>query len=542
MSSLSRHTVRIGMHKKMEPTQSSPELGAVLLSFYECLTDPNQLNTLMEMLTSWLDDEGHDVISPKIDYHADRAWRLLGEISEPEYGSIAVLETAMQTHFKNKTDVEAAIKEKIRPEDVKKLQNWLSSELETDALLLRVSEQETTELVILSREPRGGTYLAKRTGPEFQALISKFVTENFGLTNAEFTLVKELLSGGTLREIADRLGKSWETTRSQVKTLTNKLGVKSQTDILRMANQMATLMPPPQPKVTPPDNSRVGMLRRPDGRTVVYEVDGPNSDKTLVYLHGMTQGRHWPEKARHLAISRGWQVVRISRAGRGRSCVNFKENKALLQDHVNDVMAILDHEGIGTFSIFGAADGFAVGYPVALQHPERVKMIIGLEVVPPILSRKVISGFTGKMKTFGLACLYAPKSVKFMLGLAMRQLEQMEDRYSGVHPLLGVELGKFEDADGIHADDLNFKDLMVHKADGMWRDASYSAFDWAFAAENSNLRPRAALIHCDNSLIKSHGHLDNFAQRISAPIYRLESYFPYVSASLPLVLDTLDPI
>lgn len=534
--------VRMGMHVKMEPTQSNPELGPVLLSFYECLTDPNQLDTLMEMLTSWLDDEGHDVISPKIDYHADRAWRLLGEISEPEYRSIGVLEAEKQTHFESKTDIEVAIRDQIRPEDVERLRNWLSSETETDALLLRVVEAEATELVILSFEPKHGAYLAKWTGPEFQTLISKFVADSFGLTNAEFTLVKELLCGGTLREIADRLGKSWETTRSQVKTLTNKLGVNTQADILRTANQMATLMPPRQPEVTSADNSKVRRLRRPDGRTIVYEVDGPSSDKTLIYLHGMTQGRHWPEKARRIARKRGWQVVRISRAGRGQSSVNVKENEALLQDHVNDVMAILNHEGIGTFSIFGAADGFAVGYPIALQHPERVKMIIGLEVVPPILSRKVISGFSGKMKTFGLACLYAPKSVKFMLGIAMRQLEQMEDRYSGVHPLLGVELGKLEDADGIRADDQNFQDLMVHKADGMWRDASYSAFDWAFAADNSNLRPRAALIHCDNSLIKSDGHLDNFAQRIGAPIYRLESYFPYVSASLPLVLDKLDPI
>lgn len=525
----------------MEPTQSNPELGTVLLYFYECLTDPDQLDGLMEMLTSWLDTEGHDVMSPEIDYHAERAWKLLGEISEPEYRSVGLLETPKQTHFESKADLEAAIGADIRAEDVEKLQNWLAAETETDALLLRVFEAGAPELVILSAAPDGGTYLARRTGPEFQALISKFVAESFGLTNAELILVKELLLGGTLREISDRLGKSWETTRSQVKSLTDKLGVKSQSDILRMANQVAVLMPQDQQKTPPPDNSKIGTLRRPDGRTLYYEVDGPRSDKTLVYLHGMIQGSHWPEKARRLARRRGWQVVRISRAGRGRSNVNVKESKALLQDHVDDVMAVLDHEGIETFSIFGAADGFAVGYPVALQHPERVKMIIGLEVVPPILSRKVIAGFSGKMKTFGLACLYAPKSVKFMLGLAVRQLEQMDDRHTGKHPLLGVALDKVEDADGLQADDKNFQDLMVHKADGMWRDASYSAVDWAFAVENSNLRPRAALIHCGNSLIKSDGHLDNFAQRIGAPIYRLDSYFPYISASLPLVLDTLDP-
>ena len=525
---------------KMEPSHKNPQLGAVLLSFYECLTDPDQLDTLMEVLTSWLDDEDRAVVSPKLDYHADQAWRLLGQISEPAYQSLGGLEAVEQTHFADVTALETEVADQIRPEDLKRLRAWLSSETETDALLLRWVNDQTTELVVISREPGAGGYLAKRTGPAFQGFISKFVADSFALTNAELTLVQELLSGGTLREIADRLGKSWETTRSQVKSLTNKLGVNSQSDILRMASQVAPLMPSPGPKVISADNATMGKLLRPDGRTIVYEVDGRPSDRTLIFLHGMTQGRHWPEKARKLAKDRGWRLVRISRAGRGLSSVNLKENQALLQDHVDDVMAVVDKERIDTFSIYAAADGFAVGYPLALQHPERVKMIMGIEVVPPILSRKVIAGFSGKMKTFGLACMYAPKTVKFMLSLAMRQLEQMEDRYAKVHPLIGVKLNEVEDADGIRADDLNFQDLMVHNSEGMWRDASYAAHDWAYAPENSNLRPKAALIHCGNSMIKSPGHLDDFALRIGAPIYRIDSYLPYISSALPLVLDTFE--
>ena len=531
-----------GIQGTMTSTHKAPDIGIVLLSFYECLTDPGQLDSLMEMLTSWLDDEDGEVVAPKLDYHADRAWRLLGEISETEYLSSDGQEAHEQTRFETNIELEAAIQSQIRPEDFKKLKEWLSSETDTGALLLRVVEAQSTELVVLSRDSRTGAYLSKRTGPEFQTIISKFVADSFELTNAEFTLVQELLSGGTLREIAERLGKSWETTRSQVKSLTNKLGVNSQADILRMVNQAATLMPSPQIKEATANDAKVGKLTRPDGRTLIYEVDGPGFDKTLVYLHGMTQGRHWPEKARSFAKERGWRVVRISRAGRGLSSVNFKEREALLQDHVDDVMAVMDHEDIGKFSIFGAADGFAVGYPLALQYPERVRMIVGLEIMPPIVSRKVVSGFSGKMKTFGLASLYAPKTIKFMLGLAMQKLDRMEDRYSGVHPLTGIEVRKFEDEDGIRADDLNFRDLMVHKAEGMWRDATFSCIDWAYAPKNANLRPRAAVIHCGNSMIKSPGYLDEFAQSIGAPIYRIESYLPYISACLPLLLDTLEPV
>lgn len=524
----------------MTDTQSTPELGAVLLSFYECLTDPGQLETLMALLTSWLDDEDAEIVSPKIDYHADQAWRLLGEIAEADYPESADLDALEVTRFDDPAAIAEAVKEQIRPEDLERLQEWLADDVQTSSLLLRMSEADTTDLVILSRDPGSGAILSKRTGAAFQGVISKFVADSFELTHAEFTLVQELLMGGTLREIADRLGKSWETTRSQVKTLTNKLGVSSQADVLRMVNQAATLMPAGTSKPAVPKGATFGSVRRPGDRKVAYEIDGPKSDKTLVYLHGMTQGRHWPEKARQYAASRGWQVVRISRAGRGPSTVNPKEGEALLQDHVDDVIAILNKEGIERCAIYSAAEGFAIGYVLGLQHPERLQMIVGLEVVPPILSRQVINGFSKKMKTYGLACLYAPKTIKFMLRLAMHQLERMEDRYTRVHPLLGMEMAKFEDADGLRADDLNFRDIMAHKAEGMWRDSTFSCHDWAYAPQNSNLRPRAALIHSANSMIKAPGGMNTFAQQIGAPVYQINNYLPYISSALPTALDAFE--
>ncbi|MEP3347344.1 MAG: hypothetical protein ABJN34_07385 [Litoreibacter sp.] len=519
-----------------------PELGPVLLGFYECLTDPDKLDSVMEMLTSWLDDEGGEVIAPKLDYHAEHAWRLLGQISTPEPLPAEEMPHLEQTYFKSQADVEQAIHDQIGAEDLKALNHWLSSKASTKALLMRVFNEQGAELAILSQAPTKEGFILKRTGAEFHSIISKFVSDSFDLTDAEFTLVSELISGGTLREISDRLGKSWETTRSQVKTLSNKLGVSSQGDILRIVHQAANLMPPQQVERTTRNGEGGRTLLRPDGRTICYEIDGPRSEKTLVHLHGLLEGRHWPEKARNLALRRGWQVIRISRAGRGASTVNAKIKDDLLQDHVDDVMAIVDHEGISSFSIYGAADGFSVGYPLALQHPERVQMIVGLEVTPPILSRDAIKGFSGKMKTFGLACLYAPKTVKFMFGLALSKMEKMEDRYSVVHPLLGIRLDEIEDADGIRAVEANFQDVAQNKHDGPWRDASVTCLDWAHASANTNKRPRAALIHCGNSMINSSEFLNDFAERIGAPIYRLDSYLPHVMAPLPLVLDTLEQL
>lgn len=519
-----------------------PALGAVLLAFYECLTDTDKLDSMMEMLTSWLEDEGGQVITPNLDDHAEQAWRLLGQVPESGDSSPGLSQPLEQTIFKNQTEVEQAIGDQIRAEDLKALSDWLSIKTQAESLLLRVFEEQSTELVILSHTATDDGFILKRTGPEFHSVISAFVSDSFGLTPAELNLVEELLSGGTLREIADRLGKSWETLRSQVKTLTNKLGVKTQGDILRLVNQAATLMPPQQSASPNKQGKADRTILRPDGRTISYDIDGPRSDKTLVYLHGMIDGRHWPQKARQLALSRGWRVIRICRAGRGESCVNPKEAEALLQDHMDDVIAIMNHEEIDRFSIYAAADGFSLGYYLALQHPERVQMIIGIEVVPPILSHTAVAGFAGKMKTYGLACLYAPKTVRYILLIAMKKLEKMEDRYSSVHPLVGVELGKVEDADGIQAIEANFQEQRAHKSEGVWRDATIAGLDWAHAPAYANTRPRAALIHSENSLINSSGYLNEFAHRIGAPIYKIKSYLPLTSSSLPLALDKLEQV
>lgn len=524
----------------MEPTQANPQTSLDLLCFYECLTDPRRLDTLMVMLTSWLEDTDADIVAPKIDYHADQACRLLGELSVSEHQPADQNDRFERARFECKSDVQAALKDQIGDEEFDRLGAWLDTEAPKKTLLLRLATAEFTELVMLSRDAKDGSYLFKHTGPKFQTVISQFIADSFDLTNAEISLVQELLAGGTLREIAARLGKSWETTRSQVKTLTNKLGVSSQSDVLRVVHQAANLMPADARANTSAKDGNLKKLILPDGRTLVYEIDGPRTDKTLVYLHGLFQGLHWPYKASSYAKDRGWQVIRIGRAGHGVSSVNPQERSILLQDHVDDAIAVMNHEKIGTFSIFGAADGFAVGYAIAMQHPERVKMIVGLEVVPPILSRKDVSDFVGKMKTYGLACLYAPKAIRFVLGVALRSLERSEHRYSGVHPLMDVELGKIEDADGIRAHERNFRDLVDHNSEGMWRDSSFSTLDWAHAPQNTNIRPSAALIHCKDSLVKPAGFLGDFAHRIGAPIYRIDSYLPYISTPLPLVLDTLE--
>ena len=134
----------------MEIDDTNPQHGVVLLSFYECLTDPRHLDTMMDMLTSWLEDIDGEIVAPKIDYHAEQAWRLLGEISNSAGQTNDEHYAFEQSRFDQKSDVGAALKNKIGAEDFQKLSIWLETETDQKDLLLRVAETESTELVLLS--------------------------------------------------------------------------------------------------------------------------------------------------------------------------------------------------------------------------------------------------------------------------------------------------------------------------------------------------------------------------------------------------------
>lgn len=66
----------------------------------------------------------------------------------------------------------------------------------------------------------------------------------FGITEGESRLVNELLSGGSLREAAERLGISYHTARNQLASATSKTGAHSQSEIVGLASRLLSRLPP----------------------------------------------------------------------------------------------------------------------------------------------------------------------------------------------------------------------------------------------------------------------------------------------------------
>ena len=94
--------------------------------------------------------------------------------------------------------------------------------------------------------------------------------------------------------------------------------------------------------------------------------------RPLVMLHGLAG--NLTEMQREIDFfSASYQVVAIDARGHGRS---DKPQSYTLQDHVNDVLGVMDQLSLGSVFLMGTSMGSYVAQGVAIAQPQRVKKLV----------------------------------------------------------------------------------------------------------------------------------------------------------------------
>jgi 3-oxoadipate enol-lactonase len=112
-------------------------------------------------------------------------------------------------------------------------------------------------------------------------------------------------------------------------------------------------------------------MRMPiNGIQLNIEVQG--SGPPLVLLHGLTDNLNgWERELPYLTPH--FQTIAIDSRGHGRS---DKPAQYTFQDHVDDVVAVLDALHVDTVALMGVSMGSYVAAGVAAQHPARVSRLV----------------------------------------------------------------------------------------------------------------------------------------------------------------------
>jgi len=112
---------------------------------------------------------------------------------------------------------------------------------------------------------------------------------------------------------------------------------------------------------------------------IEYEVFGDTADPTIIVTPGLgNQMLLYPEELCEAFVDRGFSVIRIDNRDAGLSSVTTDDDAYTLHDMGDDVVAVLDHAGVGKAVVMGMSLGGMIAQTVAIDHPDRTLAMVSV--------------------------------------------------------------------------------------------------------------------------------------------------------------------
>jgi len=224
----------------------------------------------------------------------------------------------------------------------------------------------------------------------------------FDLTQAECRVVKNLVDGFNLNEIAEQRNVSLTTVRTQLRNIFSKTATHSQPELLRMAIGFVQIGENENDVITAEarDNSannysgpgRISQFAHRDDVFDTVTIGDTKAEPVLV-MHDEIIANTFLFPLLRLAGSKQFSFHMMLRHGYGNSCAHFKNPEELLIQYTaalaKYLQSISDNEPV---RIICQGNGFYFASHLAQKHPDLVKSIVAIS---PSLPFKEESDFAG---------------------------------------------------------------------------------------------------------------------------------------------------
>ncbi len=252
--------------------------------------------------------------------------------------------------------------------------------------------------------------------------LSVTIRDAFQLTNAEIDVVRALAEGKSLKAIAAERGRSFETVRSQVRSILAKTETRSQGELIRITlglmevvsgtsqTDHARKSPPQSLKPIPFET-----MRMPDGRRYDYIEFGDKQGGRPVLFFPLDYGLiRWSRAAEKAAETGGLRVIAPVRAGFGHSS-QLPQGVDYAGETAADAERLLSHLKIKRCAVIALGADLRFAMRLAIAHPDRVTGILGCSAALPAMTAAQYERMH-KWHRFILAnARYAPKILPFLV-------------------------------------------------------------------------------------------------------------------------------
>lgn len=432
---------------------------------YQVATDPERLESLLDIwdqkiapfkgIENIADSKGETGFrNPEIENHASRASDVLGKLDDGSKLSVfrslvdSIMPSTAFVTTSNGTVITAnsaaksifKIFENENLSDLAIEQNIVDELKVTAALLGKKSEGENSSLLRLQSTEKDRILVFKlmaldtnyddqtcilyvSTEIEWPKTLSITIVEAFGLTQSEVDIIKGLVEGSNLKQIADKRGRSLATVKTQLRSILSKTETHTQAELIRVTLGLMDVVAATQKNSHIETNSvssaklvdrQFITLERPNERQADHIVIGSMTGKPIFYLpldYGLIR---MPATAEKFAEDNNLMIIVPIRPGYGNT-TSVKKRDDTTTAVIDDMIAIMDHYNIKNAPFIALSNDAFYLYHLYDRHPDRITAILNCGVGLPTFKAEQYERMD-KWHRFILAnAKYAPAILPFFV-------------------------------------------------------------------------------------------------------------------------------
>ena len=251
----------------------------------------------------------------------------------------------------------------------------------------------------------------------------------FKLTQAEIEVVRLMMGGAKVNEIAKKRFASTTTIRSQLRAIFSKTDTDSQMECLRMVLGLslmherndgnlvaARIQAGIQSTHYPRENQR-HLLKLENGREIDYAVFGAESGKkckgVVLFYHDQATGDTWFHDAVVAATRAGLKIIAPFRPGFGRTTIYTGDASDPIP-FAHDVKELLDHLEVDKAVFMTLRSGLVHALAAARLMPDRFTKITAATPMLPVTCDADLEGTNGYNLLIPKTRLRFPQALRFV--------------------------------------------------------------------------------------------------------------------------------
>lgn len=343
-----------------------------------------------------------------------------------------------------------ALKEHLTPQGTQLLGELIlaarKGELESPPLILATDFRPRYLIARLADTP-GAECQVVIEGLDFQWTqgAERMLVASFGLSPAEVDIVRNLLNGSTLREIAASSGRSEHTVRNQAKSVLAKTGAPSQVDLIRLVAFLIDKGTREKTARTGAVALRNNVLNMKTGLKMQLFQCGDPEGRPVLYLHGMLDGMAPLYFLQDRFTAAGLRVFAPARPGYALSDPASDPAAALdaITAHADELIQTYD---LNSTLILGQMAGGVVGHIVCARLGNRIAGMVAVSSGGPVIRHRQIAKMAPRQRAMAYTARYAPSLLPFFVRAGVALVDNgeaghlMDSLYrTGSHERLVVE-------------------------------------------------------------------------------------------------------